>query len=165
MSRLKRYYSKGNTYFVTIVTYERNRLLIEHIERFWPAFDKMKAKHDISLNAWVILPDHLHLIMTPADGQLDRFIHDLKLSFGVSVRIALGQDKGTIWQSRFWDHIIRDETDLNRHIDYIHYNPVKHKLTNSPFEWRHSSIHEFSRQGYYQPDWGVVSRYELDAGE
>jgi REP-associated tyrosine transposase len=61
----------------------------------------------------------------------------------------------TIWQRRFWDHIIRNQTDLNKHIDYIHYNPVKHGYVNSPFEWEYSSIHVYRDKGYYQSDWGM----------
>jgi len=63
------------------------------------------------------------------------------------------------WQNRFWDHIIRNQDDINKHIDYIHYNPVKHGLTARPFSWEHSSIHEY--KDYYGADWGVEEKPEF----
>ncbi|MDP2728820.1 MAG: transposase, partial [Dehalococcoidia bacterium] len=63
------------------------------------------------------------------------------------------KEKG-IWQRRFWEHVIRDQTDFNRHCDYIHYNPVKHGLVNSPLEWKHSSFRKFVEKGLYRQDWG-----------
>ncbi len=69
---------------------------------------------------------------------------------------------GKIWQRRFWDHVIRDQNDLNKHIDYIHYNPVKHGLIKSPFEWEYSSIHNFCAEGYYSLDWGVKDKPDMD---
>lgn len=63
--------------------------------------------------------------------------------------------KGKIWQNRFWDHIIRDQDDMNRHLDYIHYNPVKHGLVDDPFLYEYSSLNLFYKHGYYQRDWGV----------
>ena len=56
---------------------------------------------------------------------------------------------------RFWDHVIRDENDMNSHLDYIHYNPVKHGLVDDPFDWKDSSIHGYHRRGLYERDWGV----------
>ncbi len=94
-------------------------------------------------------------------------MHDLKLSFGAYFRKENNLYSGRVWQSRFWDHIIRDQQDYNNHIDYIHYNPVKHNYTMSPFEWDYSSIHEYKRSGYYQRDWGKIKmiNFEGDFGE
>jgi putative transposase len=74
---------------------------------------------------------------------------------------------GRIWQRRFWDHIIRNEADLNRYIDYIHYNPVKHGFAQSPFSYLHTSIHEYQKEGYYQADWGAKETpgFKGDYGE
>ncbi len=66
----------------------------------------------------------------------------------------MGRTDGRVWQHRFWDHIIRDDDDLNNHTDYIHYNPVKHGFVTSPFDWPHSSIHRFLEMGNYTLDWG-----------
>ena len=83
------------------------------------------------------------------------------MSFGKLYLKRTGQESGRVWQNRFWDHIIRDEQDLKNHLDYIHYNPVKHGLANSPFEWKESSFHQFRKQGHYPEDWGV-SEIEFD---
>jgi putative transposase len=115
-----------------------------------------KAKLKYELVAWVILPDHFHLLLTPDNCTPSEILHRLKLSFGSNYRKRYGLAQGRIWQSRFWDHIIRNEKDLNCHIDYIHYNPVKHGLTKSPFEYRYTSIHEYQKNGYYQKDWGIA---------
>ena len=80
------------------------------------------------------------------------------LKVSARYRIRNKSTSGRIWQYRFWDHIIRDQNDLNKHIDYIHYNPVKHNLVQNPFEWKYSSIHEFKIEGYYSDDWGVKDR-------
>ena len=164
MSKLKRYYTKGNIYFITAVTYKRNELLIDNFNLLWKSLNKMTEKHDTSLDAWVVLPDHFHMILIPAENILDDFMHDLKLSFGSLFRKKHNQNAGRIWQNRFWDHIIRNDIDLNNHIDYIHYNPVKHGFAESPFEWRHSSIHEFKE--YYPSDWGTKElSFRDDYGE
>ncbi|MFH2037253.1 MAG: hypothetical protein ABIJ45_12685, partial [Candidatus Zixiibacteriota bacterium] len=70
--------------------------------------------------------------------------------------------KKQIWQRRFWDHIIRDRDDFNKHIDYIHYNPVKHRLLKNPFEWQYSSIQLFKKDGIYKDDWGVAEEIHIN---
>ena len=105
------------------------------------------------------------MIVNPQENTLDEFIHDVKLSFGANYRKLSKLHSGRIWQNRFWDHIIRDEKDMNHHINYIHYNPVKHGYVNSPFEWEFSSLHQYKNKKYYQPDWGAVNNYQGDYGE
>ena len=76
--------------------------------------------------------------------------------------------EAAIWQRRFWEHVIRDETDLNNHIDYIHYNPVKHSLVKNVADWPWSSFHRYVRMGYYESGWGedVGEQVErMEAGE
>ncbi len=77
------------------------------------------------------------------------------MSFGTLWRKRMNLLRGRVWQNRFWDHIIRDQEDLNRHIDYVHFNPVKHGYVNLPFDWTHSSIHEYHADGFYPRDWGL----------
>jgi putative transposase len=81
-------------------------------------------------------------------------MHFIKQSFAIMYRNRIDKSAGRIWQYRFWDHIIRNDDDLRRHIDYIHYNPVKHGLCTNPFEYQFSSIHQYKE--YYQPDWGCI---------
>lgn len=118
--------------------------------------------------ASVLLPDHLHCVWKMgANSDYSRLIAFIKLRFTKAVKddpeIALlfrgrsgsktRRGDSAVWQRRFWEHAIRDEEDLNAHIDYIHYNPVKHGLVASPFEWKYSSIHRFLRDGFYPADW------------
>jgi putative transposase len=117
------------------------------------------------LAAWVILPDHLHLIIDPRDNNLSTIMQRMKLSFSKKVRFRKHAPSGKVWQARFWDHIVRDQEDMNRHIDYIHYNPVKHGAVNSPREWRHSSFRDYTDR--YPPYWGIREQplFEGDFGE
>jgi putative transposase len=80
-------------------------------------------------------------------------MHDFKITY--SRRYRDKYKPGRVWQNRFWDHIIRDENDMHRYIDYIHYNPVKHGLVNNPFNYAHSSLSEYAKTRSYTPDWGV----------
>jgi putative transposase len=156
MSVLKRYYTEGNTYFIANITHNRKPILIDNIDLFWQSLNKTKSSLHFEMIAWVILPDHFHLLITPDSCTPSDILHRLKLSFGASYRERFGLAYGRVWQRRFWDHIIRNEADLNRHIDYIHYNPVKHGLTKSPFDYQHTSIHDYHKEGYYQSDWGMT---------
>jgi len=167
MSKLLRYYSEGNIYFVTVVTNKRENLLIKHHDLFWNSVDKYKVELRYSLLAHVVLPDHFHLIIDPKENDLSSIIQKVKLSFSKKVRYRSRLNSGYIWQSRFWDHIIRNRDDMNRHIDYIHYNPVKHGLVRSPFDWEQSSIHEYFKERCYSKDWGVSEAlsFEGDYGE
>ena len=66
------------------------------------------------------------------------------------------------WQRRFWEHQIRDEKDFKAHVDYIHYNPVKHKLVNSPKDWPYSTFQRYLKTGIYKEDWGRNEEIKLD---
>ena len=83
------------------------------------------------------------------------------------LRRYAGTRTGRVWQHRYWDHMIWDQFDMNRHVDYIHINPVRHGLVKNPFEWEHSSIVDWQKKGYYQKDWGVQVGMEFagDFGE
>ena len=86
------------------------------------------------------------------------------MSFGAKYRGEESLRAGRIWQNRFWDRIIRDEADLRSHIDYIHYNPVRHKLVKSPFDWQNSSIHWDRYKDVYATDWGVAEPVMPEVG-
>ena len=120
----------------------------------------------------VILPDHLHTIWTlPSnDSDFSTRWKRVKAAFTRRYLAGTGEDvsdsmrgKGEqgVWQRRFWEHMIRDQDDFNRHCDYIHYNPVKHGLVNSPLEWKHSSFKRFVDKGIYEANWGQSSPTEL----
>jgi putative transposase len=161
MSNLRRYDSFGKPVFVTNVTYNRAPILADNEDLFWRGMENAKIKYPFDLIAWAIMPEHFHLLIAPGDIPISKIMHDFKLSFSAYYRNRNNMISGKIWQLRFWDHIIRDQDDLNRHIDYIHYNPVKHDIAKKPFDYPHTSIHEYRE--YYQDDWGVRDTVEFKA--
>jgi putative transposase len=154
MSKLLRYYSSGQSYFITAVTHSRDPILIENSDLMREAMACAKTFGNLEILAWVILPDHFHAVLRPENGDLASTMQRLKLSFSSRYRKRMNLRYGQIWQRRFWDHTIRNADDLQRHLDYIHYNPVKHGLIECPFEWTESSACEFLRRGNYSSDWG-----------
>lgn len=128
-------------------------------------FQKVMKIYPFKIDAFVILPDHMHFIWTLPDEESDYSMRWRLIKFRFS-RLYSGyrvrdlseskirkKEKG-IWQRRFWEHLIRDEQDFNRHCDYIHYNPVKHGLVISPGEWKNSSFEKYIQKGIYSKDWG-----------
>ncbi len=126
-----------------------------------------QSRTQFEIMAHVLLPDHLHLILDPFGEDFSRIMQRLKMSFGALYRKRIGWSSGRVWQHRYWDHVIRDQADLNRHIDYIHYNPVKHGLVTSLSDWVHSSFQDFQRLGMYSQNWGSNQeiQFEDDFGE
>src|SRR3954469_19186676 len=114
------------------------------------------------IDAMVVLPDHLHAIWTLPEGDADFATRWRLIKSGFSRRVARGErisdsraakaERG-IWQRRYWEHTIRDETDFSRHIDYIHFNPVRHGLVRRVEDWPYSSFHRYVRNGTLPDDW------------
>ena len=106
--------------------------------------------------AYVFLPDHFHLLLKPTDkSNFSDIMHSLKPNFTKAYKQAVGvAGSMRFWQKRFWDHVIRDEQDSQRHLDYVHYNPVKHGLVARPEDWSHSSFAHWKSQGAYLDEWG-----------
>jgi len=154
MKTLRRYNAPHTNYFITCVAFQRRRVLLNDTNLFWDSWG------DTRPYAWVILPDHFHIVVNSGTEGISDYMHLFKTNYSRLFRRRFGP--GRIWQNRFWDHLIRNETDLNRHLDYIHYNPVKHMLTGNPFEYEHSSLRIFYEQGLYQRDWGVMKDIALD---
>lgn len=101
------------------------------------------------------------MLIEPDQSDLSEIIKRIKLSFAGKYRLRNNTRSGRVWQLRFWDHIIRNESDMNRHIDYVHYNPVKHGLVSRPIDYEHSSFRRFVADGFYTPDWDVMGKIEL----
>lgn len=154
MTNIRRYWQDAHTCFMTHVTYKRLPVLVEHFDLFWQAVTKTRERDRFDLLAWVVLPDHCHLLVASGHANPSLFVRKFKLSFSTSLRGRVGQRAGRTWQYRFWDHIIRSQDDLNRHIDYIHYNPVKHGLVIAASDYQYSSFHDYHRDGVYSADWG-----------
>ena len=162
MSILRRYHREGNIYFITSVTYERKPVLVDNIDLLWTGFGAVNDKSAFNMMAWVILPDHFHIVIDPKQHDISNILQRIKMSFAALWRKRMNLVCGRVWQNRFWDHIIRDQEDLNRHIDYIHFNPVKHRYVNSPYDWPHSSMHKYHAEGFYSRDWGVMGTIEIE---
>ena len=116
--------------------------------------------------AWVVNPDHLHMVVVLHEDWPGPFMQSLKLR--ISRHPNVRSITPTIWQRRFYEHVCRDAIDLHRHLDYIHYNPVKHGLVRASGDWPWSSFRRFVAKGHYAPDWGcggepkAVSGMDLD---
>lgn len=167
MSNLRRYHTPGNWYFITCVTYLRRPILVDSADLLYSSMEQCQKRVAHDLHAWVILPDHFHIVIDSRTGDLSGIMQRTKMAFGAKWRMRKGRQRGRVWQHRFWDHIIRDQTDFNRRIDYTHYNPVKHGLVLSPFDWPHTSLHRFHAEGIYDRDWGrrEPSEFEGEFGE
>lgn len=165
----------GGTYFFTVVTHQRRPLLCTpmNIKLLREAFDHVITIHPFKIDAIVILPDHIHSIFTlPKDNSdyptrwrliKSYFSHRLKLpnQTELSIKRKL-KHKKPIWQRRYWEHLIRNERDLERHVEYIHYNPLKHGLVKAPKGWKHSSYHKYVKDGLYGIDWGSGELLVID---
>jgi putative transposase len=154
MTNIRRYFREGDFSFLSHVTHDRRQILLEHITLFHQAVKDVQGVLPFEFVAWVILPDHFHVLIDPKANSVSDIMKRIKLKFSGFYRSHNKLTSGRLWQYRFWDHVIRDQDDLNRHIDYIHYNPVKHGLVSDPFIYEESSIHRFIREGLYTRDWG-----------
>ena len=169
MSRYRRDSTPGGTWFFTVVTQNRRPILCDEAVRaaLHDAIVLTRVNWPFRIDAWVLLPDHLHCIWTLPDGDADfptrwnlikrRTSAALKVTYfnaGMMTPSKTSRRELTFWQRRYWEHRIRDDHDFERHADYIHFNPVKHGCVKTPQEWEHSSIHRYQRDGIYPPDWG-----------
>ena len=155
----------GATYFFTVNLAERRRtLLTDHIDTLRTAMRDVKQRHPFHIDALVILPDHLHCVLTLPEGDADYPLRWTLIKAGFSRRIPKTErrnssraDKGErgVWQRRYWEHMIRDEGDYTRHVDYVHFNPVKHGYASRAADWPYSSIHRYIAAGTLTRDWGV----------
>ncbi|MGE0824200.1 MAG: transposase [Candidatus Binatia bacterium] len=160
MSDYRRLYIPGGTYFFTVVTYERQRLFTaaSQVKELRQAFRYVKARLPFIPIAAVVLPDHLHCLWQLPEGDCDFSTRWQMIKTEFSRRVPAPTKKDgskTIWQPRFWEHVIRHEQDFRRHLDYIHYNPVKHGLVSAPAAWPYSSFRRFVRMKWYDADWGA----------
>ena len=166
MTDYRRYRLKGGTYFFTVNLLERKRcLLTEHIDVLGEAFRAVKSAHPFRTEAIVVLPEHLHAVWSLPEGDDDFSLRwrQIKSAFSRQIenteRISnsrAGRQERGIWQRRFWEHAIRDENDYVRHVDYIHFNPVKHRLVQRARDWPYSSFHRHVLLGVYPADWAGV---------
>ena len=158
--RYRRSHVPGALVFLTLVTQARRPLLClpEVRAAFREAVTTVSARHPFRTVAYVVLPDHCHLLwrLPEDDGDFSRRVRLIKH------RMARCPDMPKpLWQARFWDHLIRDETDLRKHMDYIHFNPVKHGHARRAVDWLDSSFHHHVARGWYSENWGVEGDLEV----
>jgi len=164
MSRYRRVKIEGKAFFFTVALADRSSaILVEHVERLRRIYSAVKQRYPFETVAICVLPDHIHAIWSLPEGDADYpmrwsliksgFTRGLKANAARSPSKIAKRERG-IWQRRYWEHAIRDENDLERHIDYIHFNPVKHGYVSRVCDWPHSSFHRYVREGVLPPDWG-----------
>jgi putative transposase len=153
----------GGCYFFTVVTHQRCKLFTSDasVGQLHHAFRLVMNKYPFTIDAIVILPDHLHCIWTLPPGDANfatrwRLIktHMTKWMSGYGA-VRLIRPTGSVWQKRYWEHVIRSDEDFRAHVDYIHYNPVRHRYTNRPADWAWSSFGLYVRRGLLASDWGA----------
>ena len=158
MTEYRRTWHPGATWFLTVNLAERRgyRLLVERIDVLRIAFRNVRARHSFHIEAIVILSDHLHCVWTLGPGDTDfstrwslikgHFSRAIEKGERISQSRAKRGERG-LWQRRFWEHLIRDRADFNRHVDYVHWKPVRHGGVRRVSDWPHSSFHAFRRRG------------------
>ncbi len=186
MPHYRRARQKNGQYFFTVVTGNRNPVLVHEPIRqaLREAIQQVREDLPFAIDAWVLLPDHMHCIWTLPEGDnaygkrwsiIKRLVSktvagatgsplpadpEQYSKVGCAMRTVLltrSQQKrreSGFWQRRFWEHLIRDTNDLRRHLDYIHFNPVKHGLVSRVDDWPYSSFHQYVKEGMYPMDWG-----------
>ncbi len=165
MSNYTRIFAQGHPYFITIATEKRRPILIDNIILLRQAFANSKQYFNYTIDAICILPDHLHMIIYPSNkNDYPNIIKSIKTYFSKHLCLTYTRSQSQskkkelgVWQRRSYEHTIRNETELERYRNYIHYNPVKHKLVTSAKDWEFSSFNKFVKNGFYDKDW-----YNLD---
>ena len=163
----RRAFTPGGTLFFTVVTHNRLPILAcaKAVDVLRAAFRSVRRSRPFEIDAMVVMPDHLHSIWTlpPDDADFATRWRLIKTWFTknspAALRAApnparLAKSEQAIWQHRYWEHLVRDESDYARHVDYIHYNPVKHGLALSAAEWPYSSFSRHVAAGIYPENWG-----------
>lgn len=179
MPDYRRYYVPGGTYFFTVVAAQRAPLFAsaEARELLGRIMREVRGRAPFDTVAIVLLPDHLHAIWTlPRDDAeypdrwkaiKARFTAEWLRVGGSEQPVSRGyqrQRRRGVWQPRFIEHTIRDETDLLHHADYVHYNPVKHRHARRPWDWRWSSFRRYVESGDYARHWGAEDQPPPDFG-
>jgi putative transposase len=168
MVQYRRNFIPGGTYFFTVALMDRRAdTLTNYLSELRQAFRVCRAERPFSIDAVVILPDHLHVVMTLPPDDWD-FSGRWKRIKGLFSRVVAARDRSlrpnargeyAVWQRRFWEHTIRDDSDFERHVDYVHHNPIKHGYVTRVADWPHSSFHRYVKLGVLPNDWaGVVDQ-------
>jgi len=176
MTSYRRNFLAGGCFFFTVnLADRRSRLLTERVDTLRDAFREIRRRHPFKIDAIVVLPDHLHTVWTLPEGDGNfatrwrlikaAFSHTVETGESISQSRAAKGERG-IWQRRYWEHTIQDDDDFARHVDYVHINPVKHRLVTRVRDWPYSSFHRMAELGLYPDDWaGDATNDGKDFGE
>lgn len=175
MPNYRRYRVPCGCYFFTVNLLERKKtLLIDEIDLLRESVRVCKRKRPFHIDAWVVLPEHMHCIWTLPEGD-DDFANRWKMikthfSKGIPTeerrsKIRIKRGERGIWQRRYWEHWIRDDRDYEKHMDYIHFNPVKHGWVDKVIDWPFSSFHRYYNEGVYPADWSGGDLIDMEVGE
>jgi len=176
MTDYRRNFVAGGSFFFTVnLADRRQRGSTERIDDLPTAFRETRQRHPFTIDAMVVLPDHLHTMWTMPKGDADFATRWRLIKSSFSRRVPVGErisesraakgERG-IWRRRNWEHTIRDDNDFARHIDYVHINPVKHGLVTRVRDWPYSSFHRTVKIGVYPKDWaGDVFDHDEAFGE
>ena len=175
MTNYRRSNIAGASYFFTVNLADRSSsLLTEQIALLRTAFKYAQTRHPFTIDAIAVLPDHLHTLWTLPDRDNDFALRwrliKTEFSRGLPHREHCSASRKTkgergIWQRRYWEHLIRDDLDFARHVDYIHINPVKHGWVKQVADWPHSSFHRYVRAGILPMDWAGSAEDKWECGE
>ena len=167
----RRYYIPGSAIFITQVVENREPVFLnpKYLNLLHDILRKVKELHPFVMLGYVLLPDHFHLIIQPTEeSNFSDIMHSLKPNFTREYKklTGLSSSQNTkFWQKRFWDHVIRDDRDLENHLHYIHFNPVKHGYVKDPREWTDSSYIEWEEKGLYPPTFAWNEPNNIGWGE
>ncbi|MGD9846843.1 MAG: transposase [Xanthobacteraceae bacterium] len=176
MTNYRRNIVPGGSYFFTVnLADRRSSSLTDNITALRTAFRYARGRHPFTIEAIVVLSDHLHAIWTLPEDDADYSLRWrlIKSTFSRALpngerlsKSRLGKGERGIWQRRYWEHTRRDDTDVARHMDYIHFNPVKHGYVARVKDWPYSSFHRMVRMGVYPEDWaGDAGKDGTEFGE
>ena len=171
MANYKRAWQPGGTWFFTVVLAERqnNHLLVERIDLLRKVVREVQDRHPFLIHGWVVLPEHLHALLELPEGDTNFPLRwrQIKSKFSRAIPNSEARSESRwqrgergIWQRRFWEYQIRDDTDYAAHVDYIHYNPVKHGHADTAAAWPYSSFRAFVAKGTYPPDWATPPKMQ-----
>lgn len=153
----KRIFIENSLIFITVVTKDRKNILIDNISFLRKAFKLAKEKYKFEIIAIVINPNHFHMIIKPYKiEEYPKIIGFIKSSFTklskIKYTLSINNREANIWQRRYWEHTIINENDLHRHLDYIHFNSMKH-YSIPPKEWKYTTFKKYVNKGVYELDW------------
>lgn len=153
----KRIFIENSLIFITVVTKDRKNILIDNISFLRKAFKLAKEKYKFEIIAIIVNPNHFHMIIKPDKiEEYPKIIGFIKSSFTklskIKYTLSINNREANIWQRRYWEHTIINENDLHRHLDYIHFNSMKH-YSIPPKEWKYSTFKKYVNKGVYELDW------------